>query len=107
MVRHVGAEVIFADVDPHTGLLDDKGLSAALADGQAANIKAVFPVHLNGQCVDMDPILDIARDRNLMVIEDAAQAHGAADGDAPSFSSSSSFSSFFPPCWPWAVSHLR
>ncbi len=77
MVNQTGAEVIFADVDPDTGLLDDKGLSAALADSQPETIKAVFPVHLAGQCAPMGMVADAARERGLAVVEDACHAIGA------------------------------
>lgn len=77
MVSQVGADVIFADVDPNTGLLDDKGLSSALAVEQAETIKAVFLVHLNGQCVDMAIVAERAREHGLAVVEDACHAIGA------------------------------
>ena len=77
VVRHVGAEVVFADVAPDTGLLDGKGFSGALDQGQAADIKAVFPVHLSGQCVDMGMVADRAREYGLAVVADACHAIGA------------------------------
>ena len=77
VVRHVGADIIFADVDPDTGLLDEKSLSNALADAQAASVKAVFPVHLSGQCVDMAMVADRAREYGLAVVEDACHSVGA------------------------------
>jgi UDP-4-amino-4,6-dideoxy-N-acetyl-beta-L-altrosamine transaminase len=78
--RYVGAEVVFADVDPETGLMGPDHLEAALAQGPA---RAVFPVHLNGQCADMAAIAAVARDHGLAVVEDACHVLGgsqAADG---------------------------
>jgi dTDP-4-amino-4,6-dideoxygalactose transaminase len=67
------ATPVFVDVEPDTLLL---GIDAAIA-ATTERTKAIMPVHLFGQAVDMDPILQFARERSLYVVEDAAQAHGA------------------------------
>jgi len=72
--RYVGAEVIFADVAPDTGLMEAEHLRAALASAKDAT--AVFPVHLGGQCADMQAICDVARQNGLSVVEDACHAIG-------------------------------
>lgn len=77
--RYVGAEVAFADVDPETGLLTEAALEAALDAVSGRSAKAVFPVHLNGQCVDMGSIARVAKERGLAVVEDACHAVGAHD----------------------------
>jgi dTDP-4-amino-4,6-dideoxygalactose transaminase len=64
---------VFVDCDPVTYNIDPAKIEAAVTD----RTRAVVPVHLYGQPADMDPILEIARKHDLMVIEDAAQAHGA------------------------------
>ncbi len=69
-----GARPIFADVDPISGNLSAATIEAALTP----NTKAVIPVHIAGWPCDMNPIMDLAHDRNLFVIEDCAQAHGAS-----------------------------
>lgn len=69
----VGARPVFADIDEETFTLDPTSVERALT----SRTRALIPVHLYGQPVDMDPLLEIARSRNLAVIEDAAQAHGA------------------------------
>ena len=68
-----GARVKFVDIDRRSLTMDVGQLAPAVTD----DTKAVIPVHLFGQPADMDPILDLARDRGLTVIEDACQAHGA------------------------------
>lgn len=68
-----GATPVFVDIESTTYNMDPKKLEAAITP----RTKAVIPVHLFGQTADMDPILEIARRRNLFVIEDASQAHGA------------------------------
>ena len=68
-----GAKPVFVDVDPRTYTMDPAGLKRAIT----ARTKAIIPVHLFGQTADMDPLLAIAREHGLMVIEDACQAHGA------------------------------
>ena len=68
-----GAKPVFSDIDPRTFNLDPNGLEAKIT----TKTKAILVVHLYGQSVDMDPILEIARKHNLRVIEDAAQALGA------------------------------
>ena len=80
--RYVGAEVVFADSDPDTGLMRPQDLEAALADAPGP-VKAVYPVHLNGQTSDMAGIAAIATERKLAVVEDACHAVGGktATGD--------------------------
>jgi len=69
----VGARPVFIDIDPNTYLMDVSKIKSAITK----NTKAVIPVHLYGQCADMDEIIKIAKENNLYVIEDACQAHGA------------------------------
>lgn len=72
-IDYTGARPVFVDIDPKTFTMDVNALEAAITE----KTKAIIPVHLYGQTADMDPILDIARRHNLIVIEDACQAHGA------------------------------
>lgn len=72
-VAEAGATPVLVDCDPEFGLIDVSKIEAALTP----RTKAILPVHLYGQAADMDPILAIARAHNLVVIEDACQAHGA------------------------------
>jgi len=71
-----GAEVVFADVDPETGLMGPKQLQEALDRAKDKNIRAVAPVHMGGQTEQLSEIYRIARDNNLLVIEDACHAIG-------------------------------
>tara|TARA_B100001093_G_scaffold455103_1_gene464965 strand:- start:777 stop:1970 length:1194 start_codon:yes stop_codon:yes gene_type:complete len=73
-VRFTGAEVVFADVDPNTGLMTPKTADAALA--RAKNARAILPVHLNGQCCDMATLKPWADQKDLVVIEDACHVLG-------------------------------
>ena len=77
-VRFAGAEVIFADVDPDTGLMETEHLREALERANGHRIKAVFPVHLNGQCADLPSIRALADEHELTVIEDACHALGTS-----------------------------
>ena len=74
--RYCGGEVIFADVDPQSGLLTGETFQAALDANPRAVVRAVLPVHLNGHSVDMAAIRAIAEPRGIAVIEDAAHAAG-------------------------------
>ncbi|HVY97925.1 MAG TPA: UDP-4-amino-4,6-dideoxy-N-acetyl-beta-L-altrosamine transaminase [Dongiaceae bacterium] len=74
--RFCGAEVIFADVDPDSGLLTAETFQAAIDAHPRAAIRAVLPVHLNGYSVDMPAIRAIAEPRGIAVIEDACHALG-------------------------------
>jgi UDP-4-amino-4,6-dideoxy-N-acetyl-beta-L-altrosamine transaminase len=74
--RYCGAEVIFADVDPESGLLTADTFQAALAAHPRAAVRAVFPVHLNGHSVDLPAIRAIAEPRGIAVVEDACHALG-------------------------------
>ncbi len=73
-----GATPIFADIDPATLNLDPAKVETALKRGRRQNIAAVMPVHLYGQCVDMDRFKQLAQDLQFAIVEDAAQAFGAA-----------------------------
>ncbi len=76
-VVRLGAKPVLVDIDPVTYNLDPTKIKSALT----ANSKAIIPVHLYGQCADMAPIMDVAKQHNLSVIEDAAQAIGSEYGD--------------------------
>lgn len=73
--RYVGGEVRFCDVDPETGLMTPDALQEA-TNGLDKTPRAVFPVHLNGQTVDMAAISHIAREQDMAVVEDACHAVG-------------------------------
>jgi dTDP-4-amino-4,6-dideoxygalactose transaminase len=72
-VCYTGARPVLVDIDPQSFTMDPAAIEAAITP----RTKAILPVHLYGQSADMDPIMEIARRRGLVVIEDAAQAHGA------------------------------
>lgn len=74
--RYVGAEVVFADVDAATGLMRPEDLQEAHARA-ARKVRAVIPVHLNGQCVDMESMAEVAGEHGMRIIEDACHAIGA------------------------------
>ena len=77
--RFCGAEVIFADVDPQSGLMTPQTLEAAIARAQGP-MKAALPVHLGGRLCDMAAIRNICAAEGVMVVEDAAHAVGGVDG---------------------------
>jgi dTDP-4-amino-4,6-dideoxygalactose transaminase len=71
---HAGAEPVFCDVDPRTGLIDPRAAAAAVTDRTAA----ILAVDLYGQVPDPEPLRELASAHGLALIEDAAQAHGAS-----------------------------
>lgn len=81
--RYVGAEVIFADVDPQTGLMGPEHLEQALSRAGDVTIKAVFPVHLTGQPVAMPAVAELARKHDLAIVEDACHALGGEQAETP------------------------
>jgi dTDP-4-amino-4,6-dideoxygalactose transaminase len=72
-IAYTGARPVFVDVNPASLTMDVSQIESAISE----RTKAVVPVHLYGQTADMDPILETSREHGLVVIEDAAQAHGA------------------------------
>lgn len=72
-ILYCGAKPVFVDVDPDTWTMDPNLLKAAITP----RTKAILPVHLHGLMADMDPIIEVADRAGLIVIEDAAQAHGS------------------------------
>ena len=73
VVSRLNAKPVFVDSDPISFNIDPTKLKAHINK----NTKAIIPVHLYGQCADMDPIMEIANEHGIMVIEDAAQAIGS------------------------------
>ncbi len=72
-ILYAGATPVLVDIEPRTFTMDPRSIEKSIT----SRTKAIMPVHLYGQIADMDPILAIARKHGLVVIEDAAQAHGA------------------------------
>ncbi len=72
-IARLGAVPLFADIDPKTFNISPKEVQGRITK----RTKAIIPVHLYGQCAEMDPIMEVAREHRIPVIEDAAQAIGA------------------------------
>jgi dTDP-4-amino-4,6-dideoxygalactose transaminase len=72
-ITSTGAQPVLVDIDPETYNIDVAAVEAAITE----RTKAIIPVHLYGQPAEMDPILELAKEHDLIVIEDACQAHGA------------------------------
>lgn len=72
-ISAVGARPVFVEIDPHTYNIDPDAIAAAITPAT----RAIIPIHIYGQPANMDRIMAIAERHNLIVIEDAAQAHGA------------------------------
>jgi dTDP-4-amino-4,6-dideoxygalactose transaminase len=96
-IVRAGATPVFVDVDPGTLNLDAALVGQLLQDNRVENVRAILPVHLYGQCADVDRLQPIADEFHLAVIEDAAQAIGAAwrDRRAGSIGVAAAFS-FYP-----------
>jgi len=93
-ILRAGATPLLADIEPATFNLNPSAVETLLDSSQGAAVRAILPVHLYGQCADFTAFARIAKERNLKLIEDAAQAWGAewqgvkagALGDAAAFS---------------------
>jgi dTDP-4-amino-4,6-dideoxygalactose transaminase len=92
-ILRAGAKPLLADINPDTYNLDPAAVSQVIAS-QGGRVRAVMPIHLYGQCADMDAFAAIQRESGALMIEDAAQAFGAewhgrragSLGDAAAFS---------------------
>ncbi|MDY6793030.1 MAG: DegT/DnrJ/EryC1/StrS family aminotransferase [Thermodesulfobacteriota bacterium] len=78
-IMYTGATPVFIDIEPRSYLMDPTLIQEAITP----NTKAILPVHLYGACANMDKIMEIAAGRNLFVLEDACQAHGALYKNRP------------------------
>ncbi len=76
-IHRLGGKPVFVDIEPKSFNLDVHKIESLITE----KTKAIIPVHLFGQCADMDPIMDIARKHDLRIIEDCAQSIGATDSD--------------------------
>ena len=72
-VAYTGAKPVFADIDPETWCIDPEDIKRKIT----RKTRAIIPVHLYGHPADMEPIMDIAKEYGLYIVEDCAEAHGA------------------------------
>lgn len=95
-VARLGAEIALVDIDPASYNIDTQALGAWFEreKAKADRVKAIIPVHLYGQCADMDAIMQIGRSRGIAVIEDAAQAIGAGYPSASGLKKAGSMGTF-------------
>lgn len=82
-IQRAGARPVFADIDPRTFNVSSESVTAALRGHQAQNVKAILPVHLYGQCADVDALGELAAACGVPLVEDAAQAIGATWNGRP------------------------
>ncbi|HET7112956.1 MAG TPA: aminotransferase class I/II-fold pyridoxal phosphate-dependent enzyme, partial [Pyrinomonadaceae bacterium] len=78
-ITRLGARPVFVDIDPSSYNID----TSQVANAVTSETKALLPVHLYGQCAEMDPLLAIGENHGIPIIEDAAQAIGATDRGEP------------------------
>ena len=88
----VGARPVFADIEPEFYTIDPANISVRIT----SKTKAILPVHLYGQPCDMDAIVEIARKHDLIILEDACQAHGSTYNGLPVGSFGTACFSFYP-----------
>jgi dTDP-4-amino-4,6-dideoxygalactose transaminase len=91
-ILYVGATPVFVDIEPDTCLIDAMEIEASVT----SRTRAILPVHLYGQACDLAPIVEIAGKHNLILIEDACQAHGATYQGQPVGSFGTGCFSFYP-----------
>jgi len=110
VVARLKAVPVFVDIDPDTYNIDPAQIRQWFQKNKdkASKVKCIVPVHLYGQCADMDPILEIAAEYNIPVVEDAAQAIGSRYPSKNGLKRAGAMGtvgcfSFFPPKT-WAVS---
>ncbi|HEU4839749.1 MAG TPA: UDP-4-amino-4,6-dideoxy-N-acetyl-beta-L-altrosamine transaminase [Micavibrio sp.] len=82
-VRYCGADVLFADVDPSTGLMRPEDALATIEKNPGKKIKAILPVHLTGQTADLKALREISDKRGMIMIADAAHAVGSISSGLP------------------------
>jgi UDP-4-amino-4,6-dideoxy-N-acetyl-beta-L-altrosamine transaminase len=92
VVRMTGAEVIFADVDPDSGLLTAATLADSLSQDAGRKVHVALPVHLNGQVCDMAALANQAKARDIRLVEDACHALGIPGIGAAKYSTAACFS---------------
>lgn len=77
-IMRAGARPVFVDVEAETLNIDITKIKRRLTHSGSAKVKAILPVHLYGQCAEMDGLMQLAADRKITIIEDAAQAFGSS-----------------------------
>jgi dTDP-4-amino-4,6-dideoxygalactose transaminase len=96
-IVRAGARPVFVDIDPHTLNLDPQEVESHLRSGRANHLRVLLPVHLYGQCAEMNAFRQLADEFHLAIVEDAAQAIGASwDGQPAGSMGAAAAFSFYP-----------